>query len=297
MTHPKRWAAALFIWLASAPASLAQSTAVGADAIQDQVQALATPADIETRRAAIVARFEGMGLEPRLVWFEPPPRVSRRGANVIAEIAGNSSDVLLLGAHYDHVGLAQGVIDNAAGVAVVLQLAEALTRERLSHFTVRIALFDLEEDGLLGARAMVRDSVRTPLPHTFLNFDVFGYGESFWMGALDEKGSLPSALREAGTESGMEVVIDSLYPPSDHLAFRGTRTASYSLSLLESAEIHDLLTRFRARDMNAGGPPPRVFQIIHTAEDTLDKLDSAAVARGVEAVEQAIRKFDAVARE
>jgi aminopeptidase S len=297
MTNPNRWTVVLFIWLASASASLAQSTAVGADAIQEQVQALAEPANIESRRAAIVARLEGMGLEPRLAWFDPPPRVSRRGANIVAEIAGSSSDVLLLGAHYDHVGLAQGVIDNAAGVAVVLQLAEALTREKLSHFTVRIALFDLEEDGLLGARAMVRDSVRTPLPHTFLNFDVFGYGESFWMGALDDGASLPAALREAGTDSGMEVVIDSLYPPSDHLAFRGTRTASYSLSLLASEELHDVLTRFRARNMNAGGPPPRVFQILHTAEDTLDKLDSAAVARGVEVVEQAIRKFDAVARE
>lgn len=263
-------------------------------AIRDQVEALATPSDIESRRAAIVGRLERIGLAPRLVWFDPPEsaRVSRRGANVVADIRGTGTNVLLLGAHYDHVDLAQGVIDNAAGVAAVLQLAEAFAGNPLANFTVRVALFDLEEDGLLGSMAMVRDSARTPLPRKFLNFDVFGYGDSYWIGALDGAAPLPSALREAGMNAGLRVVVDSLYPPSDHLSFRGTSTASYAISILDEVEIAGLLERFRARDMNAGGAPPRIFQILHTEADTVDKLDATAVARALEAVERAIRRLD-----
>jgi aminopeptidase S len=287
--------AALFAAM-SPMVAVAQEAADGrAAAILNQVEALATPSDIGSRRAAIVARLEQIGLTPRLVWFDPPvsARVSRRGANVVADIGGASRDVLLLGAHYDHVDLAQGVIDNAAGVAAVLQLAEAFAKNPLTNFTVRVALFDLEEKGLLGSMAMVRDSARTPLPRKFLNFDVFGYGNAYWVGAIDGAAALPSALREAGMGAGWRVVVDSLYPPSDHLSFRGTSTSSYAISILDEAEIDGLLERFRARDMNAGGAPPRIFQILHTEADTLDKLDAMAVARALDSVERAIRRLDA----
>lgn len=272
----------------------AQSVTTRAGEIQSQVEALATPSDISSRRAAIIARLERIGLVPQIVWFEPPPSagVSRRGANVVAEIGHASADVLLLGAHYDHVDRAQGVIDNAAGVAAVLQLAAAFASRPLANLTVRIALFDLEENGLLGSQAMMQDSARMPLPRKFLNFDVFGYGDAVWIGALDATAPLPSALRDAGVESGWHVVVDSLYPPSDHLSFRRTSTSSYAISILDSADIHSLLARFRARDMNAGGTAPRIFQILHTDADTMDKLDAAAVARALERIELAIRRLD-----
>jgi aminopeptidase S len=275
-------------------AAVAQTTGSRATEIQSQVEALADPGDIASRRAAIVTRLQRIGLQPEVVWFEPPAsaRVTRRGANVVAEIPGSSPDVLLLGAHYDHVELAQGVIDNAAGVAAVLQLAEAFARQPLTRFTVRIALFDLEEHGLLGSRAMVRDSARSALPRKFLNFDVFGYGDAMWIGAVDAAMPLPSALREAGVESGWEVVVDSLYPPSDHLSFRGTSTSSYAISILDAGDIYSLLERFRARDMNAGATTPRILQLLHTDADTVDKLDAMAVARALEGVERAIRRLD-----
>lgn len=263
--------------------------------IQRQVEALATPSDIASRRAAIVERLERIGLAPKLVWFDPPvsPRVNRRGANITAEVPGSAADVLLMGAHYDHVGLAQGVIDNAAGVAAVLQLADAFARSPLANLRVRVALFDLEENGLLGSKAMVQDSARTPLPLKYLNFDVFGYGNAVWVGALDGAAPLPSALRDAAVEAGWEVYVDSLYPPSDHLSFRGTSTSSYSISIVDESDIHSVLEYFRTRGANTGATaPPRIFQILHTDADTLDKLDAAAVARALESVERAIRRLD-----
>jgi aminopeptidase S len=272
----------------------AQTAATRTGQVQQQVESLAEPADIESRRAVIVKELEQLGLTPSLFWFDPPAaRANRRGANVIAELPGAGVRTLLLGAHYDHIDLAQGVIDNAAGVVAVLQLAEALTRNPLHNFKVHVALFDLEENGLLGSRAMVSDSLRTPLPEKYLNFDVFGYGDALWLSAMEAATPIPMHMRSAAGGAGMTIVVDSLYPPSDHLSYRGTSTASYAVSLVEADDINAMLGAIRERRMPVS--PPRVMQIIHTPQDTLDKLDADAVARALEIVERAIREMDAAA--
>lgn len=272
----------------------AQTIVTRAEHIQQQVAVLAEPADIESRRAAIVKELEQLGLTPSLFWFDPPAaRANRRGANVVAELPGSGVRTLLLGAHYDHVDLAQGVIDNAAGVVAVLQLAEALASNPLRNFKVHVALFDLEENGLLGSSAMVMDSLRTPLPEKFLNFDVFGYGDALWLGAVETATPTPTHMRSVAAGAGMTIVVDSLYPPSDHLSYRGTSAASYAVSLVEIDEINTMLGVLRDRRMPA--TPPRVMQIIHSPQDTLDKLDADAVARALEVVERAIREMDAAA--
>ena len=274
----------------------APAAADPAERIRGQVEAIAAGDSIGARRAAIVARLRAIGLEPSLVPFDPPAggRASRRGENVVAEIAsrGASAGTILLSAHYDRVERGRGVIDNAAGAAVVLELAEALRRRPLERHAVKIALFDLEEAGLLGSRAMAADSMRTPLPAVVLNFDIFGYGSAVWIGAADSAGApVPRAIADAGRRAGLEVVVDSLYPPSDHLSFRRTSARSYAVSLVDRRDIDLLLTAFRTRANPS--EMPKVMGIIHGDGDTMDKLDAAAVARGVRAVEEAIRAIDA----
>jgi aminopeptidase S len=291
-----RWFAIALIFAAGGVGVEAQTAATGADALQRQVEAIAEAGDIEGRRATIVARLESIGLQPQLEWFDPPQgRANRRGANVVADLPGDGSNVLLLGAHYDEVGGGQGVIDNGAGVAAVLELAERLTRVPLRNYRVRVALFDLEEAGLLGSRAMVRDSARTPLPDKYVNFDVFGYGDTFWAGALDADTPFPTALRKAAVEAGWEIVVDSLYPPSDHLSFRRTSTRSYSVSIVGGDEVRALLPMLRGERPSPSAAPPRTMQIIHTPGDTIDKLDSEAAARAVDVVEEALRLMDSAA--
>jgi aminopeptidase S len=292
-----RYATLALVFLAAGLHAEAQTVATGADALQRQVEALAAPSDIESRRAAVIARLETVGLQPQLEWFDPPAgRADRRGANVVAHVSGTTADVLLLGAHYDQIGGGQGVIDNAAGVAVVLELAERFAREPLRNYTVRVALFDLEEAGLLGSRAMVRDSARSPLPRKYINFDVFGYGDTFWAGALNAGAPFPTALRASAAAAGWEIVVDSVYPPSDHLSFRRTSTASYSVSIVGGDEVKVMLPLMRGeRPATPPAAPPRTMQIIHTPEDSIDKLDADAAARALDVVEAAIRRMDAAA--
>lgn len=109
------------------------------------------------------------------------------GTNVVAVIPGSAlpNKYVVVGAHYDHLGsscqykssgdqICNGATDNAAGVAAVLQIARSIaaqpTRPRRS---VVFALWDEEEDGLVGSRYYA-DHPLVPLADTvgYVNFDI-----------------------------------------------------------------------------------------------------------------------------
>jgi Zn-dependent M28 family amino/carboxypeptidase len=83
------------------------------------------------------------------------------GVNLVAVVPGRVVDgeVIVLSAHYDHVGVRDGVIyngsdDNASGAAALLEIARRVAAAPLAH-TLVLALFDAEEQGSQGARAFV----------------------------------------------------------------------------------------------------------------------------------------------
>jgi len=84
--------------------------------------------------------------------------------NIIGVIEGIKSDQkIVIGAHYDHVGIRNGYIwngadDNASGTVGVLTLAKAITATgEKPEKTIIIALWSAEEKGLLGSRHYVRN--------------------------------------------------------------------------------------------------------------------------------------------
>ena len=72
---------------------------------------------------------------------------------------------MVVGAHYDHLGVRHGAIhpgaeDNASGVAVALEVAASLQRRQIGlRHGVLFVFFGAEERGMLGSRAFVRESV------------------------------------------------------------------------------------------------------------------------------------------
>jgi carboxypeptidase Q len=75
-------------------------------------------------------------------------------ANVIGEIPGRdpANEIVLLGAHLDSWDLGQGALDDGAGVAIVLEAARLIGKvDRKPARTVRVVLFANEEFGLSGA--------------------------------------------------------------------------------------------------------------------------------------------------
>ena len=137
-------------------------------------RAAASPQSAKAR-AWLTGEFRRLGLEPLGGSFEHPFAMparrggpdSVRGVNVIGIVLGSAvpEQLIVVSAHYDHLGTRNGVVfngadDNASGTAAVLAMA-AYFRSHTPEHTLIFALWDAEEIGLVGARAFVANP---PLP-------------------------------------------------------------------------------------------------------------------------------------
>jgi hypothetical protein len=111
------------------------------------------------------------------------------GANVMAVIPGTdlADEYVMVGAHYDGLGgscelqstgdaICNGATDNATGVAALLAIARSLgSASPGPRRSVILAIWDREEDALLGSRHYVANPLR-PLARTvaYVNFDIVG---------------------------------------------------------------------------------------------------------------------------
>ena len=82
--------------------------------------------------------------------------------NVIAEIPGTDknlkSELVMIGAHLDSWHSATGTTDNAVGCAVMMEVMRILkTIEVKPRRTIRVALWSVEEQGIIGSRNYVKN--------------------------------------------------------------------------------------------------------------------------------------------
>jgi Zn-dependent M28 family amino/carboxypeptidase len=111
-----------------------------------------------------------------------------RAANVVARLPGSgplAREAVVLGAHYDHLGIGpavagdsiyNGALDNAAGTAAMLAIAEAAARvPGRAGRAIYFVAFTAEEKGLLGSEAFVRRPP-VPLPRITAMLNIDGIG-------------------------------------------------------------------------------------------------------------------------
>lgn len=120
----------------------------------------------EMARAYLNKRFTAIGLKsfPVFKGYEQPfsfeTTITKiNGKNMIGYIEGKTDEIIVISAHYDHIGIINneiynGADDNASGVAALLKFA-AYFKENKPQHTLIFAAFDAEEMGLQGAKAFV----------------------------------------------------------------------------------------------------------------------------------------------
>ena len=100
------------------------------------------------------------------------------GTNILAKIPGGdlANEYVIIGGHYDHLGnncrgtdatdtVCNGATDNGTGTAAVLELARKIKAAGTPRRTVVFALWDREEDGLLGSNFYVQNPI-VPIAQT-----------------------------------------------------------------------------------------------------------------------------------
>ena len=164
---------------------------------------------------------------------------SNSGTNVIAFLDNKASKTIVIGAHYDHLGLNEhnhsskpnsngeihnGADDNASGVAAVLELARMYSQNKTKENVNYIfALFSGEEDGLIGSKHMA-ETLKTYYPNVvaMINLDMIGRldkDKSLVVGGI---GTAPefSAIVTKNKPAGFNVTLDNTgQGPSDHTSF------------------------------------------------------------------------------
>ena len=115
----------------------------------------------------IMRQWQQMGLKPMFDGDYQMPFKHPEGnfTNLVAVIEGSDpalkNEYIVVGAHYDHVGVRNGKIhngadDNASGSTALLEIArQLLSRRNELKRSIVIAAFDAEEKGLIGSTELV----------------------------------------------------------------------------------------------------------------------------------------------
>ena len=188
---------------------------------------------VESETKNVLGMLRGTGQGFRTADGEAPD--SGKGAP-----SGGEAEVVVLGAHYDHLGYGgvnsaapgektvhHGADDNASGVAMLVEVARLLSHEGPFPRSVLFVAFSGEERGLLGS-AHYTANAAVPLANTvaMVNLDM--------VGRLDGN---KIVIHGTGTGSGLDAMVDRLvgthafdvakepggFGPSDHSSFYAKR--------------------------------------------------------------------------
>lgn len=208
----------------------------------------------ETMAASYLAsRFDDLGLkkgaEKGQNWFQffdfkmkenphsEEKGIAKRGKNVLGFIDNGSENTIVIGAHYDHLGLGMpmaslhtgdpaihnGADDNASGVAAMLYLAERLIESPAKKNNYLFIGFSGEELGLYGSKYFTNNpTLELSNVNYMLNMDMVGRLNKERILAVYGVGTSPTwkeHLEDVNKGNFKIKTTESGVGPSDHTSF------------------------------------------------------------------------------
>jgi len=206
------------------------------------------------------------------------------GNNVVGVLPGTDKtlapEIVLLSAHYDHLGKQKGSIypgasDNASGVAALLATAKEMSRNR-SKRTVAFAAFDCEEWMLLGSFAFsCRADVTNAKIVGVVNVDMLGRDfldavkNTLFVSGTEGYPTLRDRISQFGTNANIRVLAlgsDLVGPRGDHVAFESMGIPCLFFSCGTGRDYH-------------------------APTDTPDTLDYPAIERSARVISKTVREL------
>ena len=223
----------------------------------DKLKGRATGSEGEILAASHIAnRFKDLGILPKgtneyiqaftftqktdphaeVQYGEANGKKSLTGRNVIGFIDNNAEHTIVIGAHYDHLGMGgdgslhrgepmihNGADDNASGVSVMLYLADKLLDTNTENNYLFIA-FSGEEMGLLGSNYFVKNpTIDLTKVNYMINMDMVGRLKKNKTLAIYGTGTSPvwdETIKKANTKDMFKLKTNvSGVGPSDHTSF------------------------------------------------------------------------------
>jgi aminopeptidase YwaD len=159
------------------------------------------------------------------------------GENIIGYIDNNAAKTIIIGAHYDHLGLGyfgrseeykdsvyNGADDNASGVAGILELARMLKKEKNSQHNYMFLALGAEERGKKGSYAFVEsDLFKAKETLVYVNYDMIGrmrkMRDKLYLIGRGSAKELHQLIKENPYKEGRIHISDKTHDGSDHAPF------------------------------------------------------------------------------
>ncbi|MEO8584739.1 MAG: M28 family peptidase [Acidobacteriota bacterium] len=187
-------------------------------------------------------------------------------ANVVGEIPGREmpGEIVLVGGHLDSWDLGMGALDDGAGCGIAIESARLVGKlPSRPRRTIRVVLFANEENGLAGGRAYAKAHANELARHV----------------AAVETDSGAGRVRGFAWTAG---------PGTQPLATQlGAALAPFGLGEVRRGGGGADIGPMRAAGVPMFSPvqdSSRYFDVHHTADDTLDKVDREELNTGVAAI-------------
>jgi carboxypeptidase Q len=189
-----------------------------------------------------------------------------RSANVIGEIPGGdrASEIVILAAHLDSWDPGVGALDNASGVGLLMGVAKLIKELGIEpRRTIRVVLFANEEYAQSGSIAYLA-AHEAEIPRHVLGFEAdFGAGPVWRLSSRVNPGQLRA----------VEQIYRALAP---FKLVRGDNEARGGADL-------DGLSKLGMPLIDPGLDGTNYFDVHHTADDTLARVDPQALRQSVAA--------------
>lgn len=162
------------------------------------------------------------------------------GHNIAGYIDNGAKYTVVIGAHYDHLGLGEdgnslhakkdgsihnGADDNASGTAAVMQMASWIKERGLNNYNYLFLHFSGEELGLIGSKAFVKDmKLDGDKTAYMINMDMVGRlndsTHALTVGGVGTSSVWGTVINNQDEVDNFKLVIDSSgVGPSDHTSF------------------------------------------------------------------------------
>ena len=235
---------------------------------------------------------------------------SGQGTNLIARY-GRGRDLLIIAAHYDRVTPSPGANDNASCVAAAIEAYRLLVDSGpLNNITARFVFTDDEESGLLGAaahRAGLARAGGTKLEKDkvlgVISFEMCGVGDSFGIWDVEgpaENSAIVRALAQAGAELDIYNGTHGAVPRfgSDHRVFARAGIPAVGVTVLpreDEARLREYVENPNSLKWLFRFMRPAIFRTYHTAGDTPETIDPAALEMTARVIAATVRNLDRLA--
>ncbi len=222
--------------------------------IKEDIDAVPCKGNSE-RLKAVKVLFEKMGAPASDISIEK----TKNTENIVIRKQGSSSELIVIGAHYDKVSAGCGAVDNWTGIVSIAHIYKTIKDHPLKK-SVMFVGFGREEEGLIGSDDMVRAIEKDQIGNycAMINIDSLGLGiPQADTGISTQK----LVTRAASLAKRMQMPFQQTF------IFEGdSDSSSFRRRKIPAISIHGLSNEWR--------------KVLHTNEDKVSKVNLMSVFMG-----------------